>query len=107
MGDKYKLITSLDMSGDGVVLEIGSEQGQGSTLFLHEFCKQRGINFYSIDWDDKASSYARGLCGDCSYQQLGEDFLNSSDWKDKNEKIKFAYLDNYDWMWNGVGHEWQ
>lgn len=97
---KFTVINSLELDNDGVVLEIGSERGEGSTQYIYDFCKQNDLVFFTIDFEDDAFSRAKNICGECAYQKKGEDFLNSFEWKQMDKNITFAYLDNFDWMWN-------
>ena len=51
MGAPYALLDKVNLTTnqDNIVVEIGSEKGEGSSLWLHNWAKFRNIEFYSID----------------------------------------------------------
>ena len=99
MGSPFRSIVQCASVLQGSVVEIGSERGEGSTAFLSSFCKQLGLKFYSVDFEQEAYLKAKGTPNTIAVHSTGEEFLKNFP---KNEKICYAYLDNYDWNY---GHE--
>lgn len=87
-----------DVANDECVLEIGSERGEGSTLWLAEFCAERGITFHTVDIDPGVHAMAEAVISrfETCFAHLGagEDFL-------PDKKIRFAYLDSFDCIPDG------
>ncbi len=94
MGSPFRSIVQCATVLQGSVVEIGSERGEGSTAFLSNVCKQLGLKFYSVDFEQEAYLKAKGTPNTIAVQSTGEEFLKNFP---KNEKICYAYLDNYDW----------
>jgi hypothetical protein len=88
---------SLDTNTDNIVVEIGSENGEGSSVWLYNWAKQRNIEFYSIDVEHRRRER--------TYPEINWVVASSgSDWcknilPSLNKKIKVLYLDNFDWIW--------
>jgi hypothetical protein len=78
------------------VVEIGADRGEGSTGVLWAFCRQRGIPFYSVDFDPAVAKQAHDRSGAHVWVMRGEDFLVNAFPRD--QRIRFAYLDNFDWI---------
>lgn len=102
MSEIYKLIDDyLPELGslEGLVLEIGSERGEGSTAYLDNLAKQNGAHFVTVDIDQPRIEEInkQGIHAVC---QKGEDFIPTLSGK----PVSIAYLDNYDWNW-WVGRE--
>lgn len=99
--DKY----CAEFKENEVVLEIGSSRGEGSTEYFAEFCRKRNVPFYSVDFEPSAYNRAKATQGTIAYQCTGEHFLENIfpklDLNGLDLKIRFAYLDNFDWIWNG------
>jgi hypothetical protein len=100
MGSKpYSKLENFDLAVDqnNIVVEIGSERGEGSSLWLHEWAKQRNIEFYSVDVEHGQRQQ--------EYPEINWIVTSSgSDWCKNtllglNKKIKVLYLDNFDWIW--------
>lgn len=88
----------------GIFLEIGSEQGEGSTSYIHALAESNSMPFYTVDFNEQACASARRICGPCATCMLGEDFISSilpQRMKESNLPVAFAYLDNYDWTFPG------
>lgn len=102
----YDLINSvIQYHKGGVVLEIGMERGEGSTKFFNDFCKKNNLEFYSVDFDPNTHLSIKGLDWVKPVNMTGEDFLLNH-FKDKNQKIFFAYLDNFDYIFDHIrGHQ--
>ena len=91
LGDK-----NLSISNDNIVVEIGSERGEGSTKYLHQWAQKHNIDFYSIDVDDSASKN-EDLNG-VKFQIVDSGHIWCRDTLPTlNKKIKVLYLDNFDW----------
>ena len=107
MGSKpYSKLENFNLTVDqnNIVLEIGSERGEGSSLWLHEWAKQHNIEFYSVDvehWQREQD-----------HPEINWIVTSSgSDWcknmlPDLNKKIKVLYLDNFDWIWEPTNISW-
>jgi hypothetical protein len=95
MGDRpYVKIEEYKELLKGDVVEIGSERGEGSTLFLSNFAKANNLNFYSVDFESKAHQKAKNIIEGNAFQMIGEDFLDR--YEKSKDKIACAYLDNFD-----------
>ena len=100
MGSKpYSKLENFDLAVDqnNIVLEIGSERGEGSSSWLYAWAKQRNIEFYSVDVEHGQRQQ--------EYPEINWIVTSSgSDWcktslPGLNKKIKVLYLDNFDWIW--------
>jgi hypothetical protein len=101
MGSKpYLKLENIDLTigQDNIVIEIGSERGEGSSLWLHEWAIKRNIGFYSIDVEHRMRER--------TYPEINWIVTSSgSSWCKNilpglNKKIKVLYLDNFDWIWD-------
>jgi hypothetical protein len=100
MGAKaYRIIETLRPHLAGNVVEIGAEGGEGSTRFLADFCHQTGLPFYSVDFEQGAFERAKNIPHVRAVMMRGETFLEEMLLR-KGGPICFAYLDNFDWVWN-------
>ena len=89
----------------GVVLEIGMERGEGSTKFFDEFCEKNSLDFYSVDFDPEPWSSIQNLGWVTPVRMTGENFLLHH-FKNEEQKIFFAYLDNFDYIFDHIrGHQ--
>lgn len=110
MGSKaYSLIDKYckTFKENEVVVEIGSLRGEGSTDYIAKFCKERDITFYSIDFESSAYNRVKNIEGVYVYRCTGENFLLNifpklGGLEGGKLKIRFAYLDNFDWIWDGT-----
>jgi len=99
----YILYNNYDTDND-IILEIGSERGEGSTAFFDHYASQFEIPFYSVDVSDFAKNNLTHLKNTNFVIDTG------SSWTSKilpilNKKIKILYLDNYDWTNPGMEQE--
>jgi len=89
---------NLTVKQNNIVVEIGSERGEGSSLWLYNWAKKHNLEFYSIDVEH-------------GKREIDNPEINwvvtssGSNWcKNElpglNKKIKVLYLDNFDWIWN-------
>lgn len=78
------------------MVEIGSERGQGSTLWFAQQAKELDVPFYSVDINEEAKTKYSGPPVDWQTTDLGSywcrDILPLM-----GRKIKILYLDNMDW----------
>jgi hypothetical protein len=96
----YKNLEQLDLTcnSDNIVVEIGSENGEGSSVWLYEWATQQDIEFYSIDVEHRLRER--------TYPHINWAVAESgSTWcktilPDLNKTIKVLYLDNFDWIWD-------
>lgn len=85
----------LTFDPDNIVVEIGSENGEGSSIWLYDWAKERNIDFYSIDVEHRARERI--------HPEINWVVTRSgSSWCQNvlpglNKKIKVLYLDNFDW----------
>ena len=87
---------NLTVNQNNIVVEIGSENGEGSSLWLHNWATKHNIEFYSVDVveRDQDSSKINWVI-----------FESGSEWcktvlPTLNKKIKVLYLDNFDWIYD-------
>jgi hypothetical protein len=101
MGTKpYIKLENIDLisNDNNIVVEIGSERGEGSSVWLYEWAKKHNIEFYSIDVEHRMREQ--------NYPEINWVITSSgSNWCKNtlpglNKKIKVLYLDNFDWIWD-------
>ena len=89
---------SLGCSSQNIVVEIGSENGEGSSLWLHNWSKINGMEFYSVDVEHRMREKV--------HPEINWVVTDSgSNWCKNilpglNKTIKVLYLDNFDWLWD-------
>lgn len=93
----YRILEQFnDFQTGEIVVEVGSERGEGSTEWLAGFCASHNIMFWTIDVDPRIFEEAVTLLRpyhDCiAYNGRAEDFLTDGD----AGPIRFAYLDGFD-----------
>lgn len=101
MGQTYKNVDKFLTNGiepDSVFVEIGSERGEGSTIYLSTLAQQHGTVLHSVDIGDWASKELKHPALICHVQ-------SGADWAKKtypsiNKYISVLYLDNFDWIWD-------
>lgn len=98
MGTKpYTQLENIDLTigPDNIVVEIGSENGEGSSAWLYRWAKERNMDFYSIDVEHRARER--------TWPEINWVVAQSgSSWcqnilPDLSKKIKVLYLDSFDW----------
>lgn len=92
----HECITNID-SGS-VIVEIGSDRGEGSTLYFAELAAKYNIELHSVDILNNAQTKI-------SHSSIKWHTAIGSDWcRDMypqiNKKISIMYLDNFDYLWN-------
>lgn len=90
-------IEDLDYTSNDIIVEIGSDKGEGSTQYFNDFSKRKQVDFYSVDVDE----YSMNTFSHYDHTNFIVD--SGSKWaKDSlpkmGKKIKVLYLDNYDWL---------
>jgi hypothetical protein len=93
-----QFIDDIKFESDEIIVEIGSDRGEGSTEWFDTIAKNNGVKFYSVDVDDYASR-TRSFLKNTNFV-ITE---SGSKWAHEelpkiNKKIKVLYLDNYDWL---------
>ena len=95
---------NLSITDKNIILEIGSERGEGSSLFFYNLAKDHNIDFYSIDVVPDAKNncdYINFIVAKSGHEWC-MDVLPTL-----NKKIKILYLDNFDWIYPSIAHfEW-
>jgi len=96
-------IENLTYTSEDIIVEIGSDRGEGSTSWFNDFAKQKNVDFYSVDVTDYASMRFKHL-NNTNFEIT----RSGAEWaKNKLPKIrkniKVLYLDNYDWLATNVG----
>jgi hypothetical protein len=87
-----------------MVLEIGTDHGEGSTPYLAKYAHEHNVPFYTVDFRkdllefniDWATYHDKVPL--IAFAGLGEDFL-AQVMPQIGLRIRFAYLDNFDWLW--------
>lgn len=101
MGSRpYTKLENIELStnDNNIVVEIGSENGDGSSLWLYDWATKHNIEFYSVDVEHRMREK--------TYSQINWIVASSgSDWCKNvlpglNKTIKVLYLDNFDWIWD-------
>jgi len=92
---------------EGSIIEIGGGRCEGSTDFFAGLISVRNdLKFHSIDFDPEAhkviGKYAIKLSNMQAHQMLGEDCLENV-LIPSGEKVCWAYLDNFDWIYYEKG----
>jgi hypothetical protein len=91
-----KILEYLPELSDGVLLEIGSDRGEGSTQFFAGLVYGISREFYAVDPSDfveqNVKYFVEQIPNVHFFKTTGEKFLQNFD-----KKIAYAYLDNYDW----------
>lgn len=87
----YILIDSWKPLKDDVVIEIGSERGEGSTEYLKNYCNDNDLDFYSVDINPSIDGVIKA---------------DGATWlKSFQGTIGFAYLDNFDYIFDHIKDE--
>lgn len=100
MGSKYYTYASdyLDIlqQDNACIVEVGSENGDGSTRHFFDIALANGVPFYTVDVDTKQFGYTDKLF--MPHVSKGQDFLRDV-FPATGKKIAMLYLDNFDWIW--------
>ncbi len=100
MGRVYQHIGNyLEPGTPGVFVEIGSERGEGSTVWLDALAVERNTKLITVDVSSKAQGHwAHKLANTEFVVQAGSDWADdfAHNWTD----IAVLYLDNFDYIWD-------
>lgn len=101
-GIPYKILQTnfrnMSFAENDLVLEIGSERGEGSSRYLNSWAFVNGIPFISVDVLEDAKKRFGKYDIDFRVASSGSDWCRDELPK-LNKKIKVLYLDNFDWNW--------
>ena len=97
----HYLILDYEEQLSGAILEIGGDNGEKSTDFYAGFAyKKQQFSFHTVDINkniyNRTKELAKKVPNMQSYCTSGEEFLKET-FPSFNEKICYAYLDNFDW----------
>lgn len=96
MGQPYIYAENfVKQQSDAVFVEIGSERGEGSTLFLANLAKNKNTVLHTVDIVEQT----------INHPALIKHVAHGSKWAQEifprlNQKISCLYLDNFDWIWD-------
>ena len=101
MGAKlHYLILDYIQDLDGAIVEIGSNNGEYSTDFYAGLVYSTKYKFYTVDIEETVLARSKELEAKVpnmkTFLMSGENFLENV-FPRFNEKICYAYLDNFDW----------
>lgn len=89
---------------NSIVLEIGSDRGEGSTSDLYTIASAHNIQVTTVDVSDWAKRHSTNSCIDYQVYRSGSawcaEVLPTLD-----KQIKILYLDNFDWTWDEAAPE--
>jgi hypothetical protein len=89
------------VNSDSVFVEIGSEQGEGSTIFFSELAKAYDTVLHTVDISDKPKKRTIERIGDNVRWHINIGSVWAEEVFPKiNKKIACLYLDNYDYIWD-------
>lgn len=89
----YDLIRTCTFKASEVAVEIGAERGEGSSYYLKGYCDALNVPFFSVDIEPQPAF---------AIQSDGTAYL-----KQMRAPIKFAYLDNFDYIFPEIeGKSW-
>jgi len=87
-----------------LVVEIGSERGEGSTAYFRDWAHARGADFHTVDVTDDAQTHfannsAFGGVGDINFHTVDTGHAWCRDvLPTLGKQIAVLYLDNFDWI---------
>jgi hypothetical protein len=93
-----EFIDKLTFNTDEIIVEIGSERGEGSTEWFDVYAKKLNVDFYSVDVVDTAKTHLTHLTNTNFVIAESGSHWAHNDLPKLNKKIKVLYLDNYDWL---------
>jgi hypothetical protein len=100
MGRVYQHIgTYLEPSANGVLVEIGSDRGEGSTQWLDALAAEHNKKLITVDISSKAKSHWEAKLPNTEFVvQSGSDWADdfAFNWTD----VDALYLDNFDYIWD-------
>jgi hypothetical protein len=95
---------------EGSIVEIGCGRGEGSTDFYAGLVVGvKKFRHHAVDFDLEpytvAQAYADQVANSFAYMMTGEEFLQSV-FPALNEKVCYAYLDNFDFNYDPDNEQW-
>ena len=101
MGAPYREIENFlpQLHGSHVMVEIGSDRGEGSTEYLDALAGRFNTKLYSVDLLPQAQRKLKDSCINTEFiVDSGSHW--SQDFYTKWENISVLYLDNFDYIWD-------
>ena len=100
MGTIYKKIGAhVEPGGSGVFVEIGSDRGEGSTVYLNNLAAQHNTKLITVDITAKARHTLGAQLTNTEFVvATGSDWAN--DFAITDLDIDVLYLDNFDYIWD-------
>ena len=89
---------NLTTNQNNIAVEIGSENGEGSSLWLHTWAHKHSIKFYSVDVEHRMRERPYPEIN-WVVAKLGSIWCKNI-LPGLNKTIKVLYLDNFDWIWD-------
>jgi len=99
MGARAYRHLSLYDPAPGCLIEIGSERGEGSTAWLHDYAQRHRLRFYTADIDLDTYTIARGITSGAR-NLTGTEVLRRL-----RTPVSVAYMDGFDWIPDGQANE--
>lgn len=100
MGRVYQHIGNyLPDNTQGVFVEIGSDRGEGSTIWLDALAADKDTRLITVDIESKAKSRLEKVCTNTEFV-----IAKGSEWAQQfnasDADIAALYLDNFDYIWD-------
>ena len=89
-----------ELDQDHIIVEIGSEMGEGSTDFICDLAHQLSIPFYSVDVFCAKHRVRAETVTDTIWQQMAGSVWARDVLPGLGKKIAMLYLDNFDYTWD-------
>lgn len=96
-------LENIKFDNDDIIVEIGSERGEGSTAWFDNLAGNFGTKLYSVDVVEDAKRELSHLTNTEFIVAESGSLWAHEDLPKLGKKIKILYLDNYDWL--GSMHE--
>ena len=104
MGTLYRNVSQHieELEPNTTIVEIGSDRGEGSTIYFAELAKKYSLEFHTVDILDNAKSQNNHL-------DINWHIAVGSTWCQEtypliDKKISILYLDNFDYIWDVTYH---
>lgn len=102
MGLVYKQVEHFlpaSLVGPHVMVEIGSDRGEGSTQYLDTLAQKYNTRLLSVDILPKASTRLKSTCANTDFVVApGAEW--SKEFYKNPHSISVLYLDNFDYLWD-------
>lgn len=92
----HKHIHTLD--GNSVIVEIGSERGEGSTAYFAQLAKKHNVEFHTVDILDHSKDKVNDT--NITWHVADGATWCRDEYPKINKKISVMYLDNFDYIFN-------